>query len=151
MLFTSVQRILAHGHDNRETDEQTVDRRGLGRNARFCEAGRDVAFSSGTVVSGFAWRGVAAFAAGLDAPDGAYEGDKRHVSASTPVSAGDGRGYPDGDAGRARALSPCFSSLYQRRSGAPACISALARAARIGAVSGGVLYCISICALAHLR
>src|SRR3546814_20540430 len=82
-----VHRILAHGHDNRETDEQTLDRRGLGRNARFCEAGRDVAFSSGTVVSGFAWRGVAAFAAGIDAPDGAYEGDKRHVTASTTVSA----------------------------------------------------------------
>src|SRR3546814_9797092 len=45
-----VHRILAHGHDNRETDEQTLDRRGLGRNARFCEAGREVAFSSGTVV-----------------------------------------------------------------------------------------------------
>src|SRR3546814_975614 len=30
-----VHRILAHGHDNRETDEQTLDRRGLGRNARF--------------------------------------------------------------------------------------------------------------------
>src|SRR3546814_2078995 len=77
-----VHRILAHGHDNRETDEQTLDRRGLGRNARFCEAGKDVAFSSGTVVSGFAWRGVAAFAAGIDAPDGAYDGDKRHISRS---------------------------------------------------------------------
>src|SRR3546814_16768461 len=73
-----VHRILAHGHDNRETDEQTLDRRGLGRNARFCEAGRDVAFSSGTVVSGFAWRGVAAFAAGLAAPEiGSASGRER--------------------------------------------------------------------------
>src|SRR3546814_20272698 len=79
-----VHRILAHGHDNRETDEQTLDRRGLGRNARFCEAGRDVAFSSGTVVSGFAWRGVAAFAAGLDAPDGAYE-DRESVESGKSV------------------------------------------------------------------
>src|SRR3546814_19538193 len=95
-----VHRILAHGHDNRETEEQTLDRRGLGRNARFCEAGRVVAFSSGTVVSGFAWRGVEAFVAGLDAPDGAYERDKRHGFAFPPISAGVRGGYPVWEAGR---------------------------------------------------